>query len=672
MKEKPIISPFQALTLLIKTYRNDAQNLAIYNHCITFYLVGMRSQSDADIFEQLMDEPCLAPYTVKADKITINQDPVRRYFESYLSYETLMSSLSQLDWKCLKQHDEETFLKHVWSSAAIEDFQYGWEMHAKAMACLQDHSESSQQKIETLYRLMYITMYLNTKDASSVFGEERYFLDNEVRGREYAPVHAIPERLLETMVGFDNPMLPACNLGIMKDFMPLPANDILFSSVINQKRFVNKFTYSPKAVQTQLSFFHGVVPFVGSISGGMARHIIKIHELNNEGRFVYRNNVSQLQCYFKCLFSLSLFISGNHSLDEFVRVLELPEVQYVLEAVDGMSSLTFNNLFKDQNKQAFTRALNRTIQYNDDILQRKNIHHGVKMRVQSVEPVNENRRPVLPSLDSFIIQEFNQTIPLNAISERIKGDATGIRATDRNAIAWLVFTGHNQLLKWLLDYVPGQDVNERNKYLKATALDLALNNGNLVTIRLLMRVRAKATKPPRRLSDYALRDLIHVRCNEGIQILLTLNPSLLNKNDRLGYTPLHRATILGYVDIVQMLLRAGADIRICSTGNAVSLAGQAYPNMTAYEMSCQQLNHHLNPSKARYHIAKYLKLLSKSLEAVNKNQQVRHQFPVSSQNLSQLSIFKSISNPNKTDDFREIQSSVSSIAEITEIAELTC
>jgi ankyrin repeat protein len=65
-------------------------------------------------------------------------------------------------------------------------------------------------------------------------------------------------------------------------------------------------------------------------------------------------------------------------------------------------------------------------------------------------------------------------------------------------------------------------------------------------------------------SSYAFADAIHDAARKGdskkVQALLQADPKLVNEKDNMGDTPLHVAALHGQLEVVQVLLAAGADV----------------------------------------------------------------------------------------------------------------
>lgn len=387
---KTTITVFQALTLLAEKYQGDLTRSAQID---SLYLSGIRNPADQNQLNILLQDDLFNDYIISCKKFDINNDPVRRYFESQLCYETLINTLDDLESIPLGHLNAE--INHLSNKGShsiniklnLKRTQ-NMQQYTNAISALmlqrispaqvdkstmiaidQQAASSRKQKISRLYGcytgIPGGDMLFVTADKLNLFANEKGIYSSADRGR-----------IARVGSESNNPQIVySHHLGIMKAFMPIPQHDPLhFQHNTNYVRHADRKTYREGALQVELAFFNQVTPFSNSISGDMLRQLVVIDRLHKQSKFYYANNPKQLKGYFKNYIALSIYLFGCHSLNEFMSVLQLPEVQYTFRTISTFSDLTLDTLFKDENRPAFHHALFKTIEYNERIISRKKLH----------------------------------------------------------------------------------------------------------------------------------------------------------------------------------------------------------------------------------------------------------------------------------------------------------
>ncbi|RUR18427.1 hypothetical protein ELY21_08180 [Legionella sp. km535] len=408
------ITVFQALTILAQKYRNDESNTETYYKIKSLYLSGVRSPKDAETLDQLLQDDTLSNYEITDDRAAINDDPVRRYFESQLSHETLSDSLDSLDSRRLKRHFESMFirlgestkqylLQYVYgvTKRSIENLSGTQKEYGEGILALKDPTSFQSLKPETgkgkkspeeilqerkdkmtlLAQCSQVAMSVvnnkknNSRYPLNLYSKKDYVFDPPNRGRVARK---------DTVTGHVQ-TVRSNTLGIMRSYMPLRRDDELHSETpARYGRPADNSTYMDDGKEHLIpdrTFATKVAPFVNSISGTMLIQVRAMAQLFRDKKYVYEakgkdaNEIEeQLRNYFKSFISYMTFYYGGHSLNEFISVLELPEVQDEFKNLPGFNSLTLEQLFKIENDDAFERAVEKTIDYNTAILQRKELH----------------------------------------------------------------------------------------------------------------------------------------------------------------------------------------------------------------------------------------------------------------------------------------------------------
>ncbi len=418
------ITVFQALTLLAKAYRNDKDSKSIHTKILHLYLSGIRNQRDSEMLDELLEDKLLNNYTISVKKEEITNDPVRRYFESHLSHQTLLYSLDQLDMKRLTklfdaivgQIGEESqvgILQEINGespssspneySIAVRNLKKSdsypsFKPEDGAGASPDDILDERKKKMLFLAKSMFAALYVEGTTDIPNKPFDIYDRPNNV----YGPLHRGRESRRCPYTGARQEVRPH-TLGIMRSSMPLPVDDALFAekpAELTRPADVHTFKKGSFLIPNQI-FFSKVTPFVNSISGTMLVKLRVIATLLREQKFVYMKpgengeiDTEQLTHYLKAFIAYMIYNAGGHSLSEYISVLQLPEVQEEFSIIPDFSSITLDSLFRKNNMAAFNGAMERTITYNDHILRTKEMHGQLKISHQLNGMMNHKIKPI--------------------------------------------------------------------------------------------------------------------------------------------------------------------------------------------------------------------------------------------------------------------------------------
>lgn len=402
----PLIPPieitvFQALTLLLEKYC-DISNLDedICAQIKSIYLTGVRTTRQRLLLDHLLEDPLLEHYHIKTTKHAINQDPVRRYFESHLCHNTLITSLDDLDAHLLQQHFESIF-NRIEDDAkcmllpiidgrippAQPQFVEYWDGLNKLNRpdSYPLFQVNQKEKLRLIIKCMYAAVFVPEEMPSGFIPLDIYFRTNSIyhksqRGR--ASRRDIDRLNDGHKTQIDQTVCPH-TLGIMRSFMPIAIHDALFNSVPSTfPRAADTFTYTQHRSRiVDRIFSHKVTPFVGSISGTLLVKLRVMAQLLREHQFVYHHDEQQqLVLFMKTFIAYMVYHAGGHSLDEYFQVLELKIVQDEFKSLPGLSNLTLPYLFQENNTKAFDTAIQQTILYNKQILLKKTLHLELETR----------------------------------------------------------------------------------------------------------------------------------------------------------------------------------------------------------------------------------------------------------------------------------------------------
>lgn len=423
------ITIFQSLTLLAQKY----QNTEIYPIIKSLYLSGVETQDDVLILSQLLDDDLVRNHKHITTRDGINNDPFRRYFESQLCHETLAESLDSLNYDLLNDYHLEILnlikanglwrnyeLLLISPASEYEEFYHIRMENTEGIRILNrpDSYETlkpknmvendainiltkRKNKMLVLAKISYASWYFNIMEGNrlplNLYHSDRGHYNNRDRGREYRPGQTVQSQ----------------TLGIMRSYMALPLDDALLSK--QPARYIrpaDQSTFVPGAKQPEQGFKSLVSPFSNSISGTMLAQLRVMAKLMSTDDFVYHENEAQLKLYFKTYIAYMIYYSGGHTLDEYIRVLQLPEIKEAFKNVPGFEGLTLNNLFKDENNVAFESTVSKTILYGQHIINKKQVGMEIPSAVRARDINKQNKLSFFHTQDnSFSKTGMNVTTP---------------------------------------------------------------------------------------------------------------------------------------------------------------------------------------------------------------------------------------------------------------------
>lgn len=329
--------------------------------------------------------------------ITI-EDPVWRYFETHLAYEVLQEEIEIMDLDTIK--DLFTYLRNLASNNLSEnenkiidiliegksassfnnfilDEYHDLIIKLKLSPDYQVYSSSNKIKLLLLAQISFLTFELtgarNLLPYHGLYSDGFYHPSNRGRiskgGSNYQEQYEVHSQ----------------HLGIMKSYMPLPMNDIALApkpgdflrgadrSNLDHKSAwaANTFSLTIHEDKFNDQAYSLLNTFSNSISGLTLMHMRMLIRCNES--FLLFHNYEKLHNYLKCLFSLMAFTTGGHSYHELYFPLTISEIQSEFKHIKSFEKMNFKTLLIE-NKKSVSTALEATLKYNRQILNRKNIH----------------------------------------------------------------------------------------------------------------------------------------------------------------------------------------------------------------------------------------------------------------------------------------------------------
>jgi ankyrin repeat protein len=151
-------------------------------------------------------------------------------------------------------------------------------------------------------------------------------------------------------------------------------------------------------------------------------------------------------------------------------------------------------------------------------------------------------------------------------------------------IHFAVREGHIEIVQMLLD--AGAD-SEWNGHYGSSLIDMARERGYDEVATLLEKARDRhgRTAPSETREDHPIHIAAQANDVKRVRQLLDADPSLVNRGDRAGGTPLHRATASSARNVIELLLERGADIHAIHGAGLGSSGGFAPYDVQAIDIA---------------------------------------------------------------------------------------
>ncbi len=408
---KQIITPGQALLLLIDHYQHDPNKLLILKK---LYLSGVQSDQDTITLNNFFSEPLLEAYDITRNMHDINNDSSRRYFETHLAYETLRNQLANLSITDLKSHNgllgtqlyslpPDDLVDAVDTLNGIgEDDEYAYSIsRVQKGEVFTDFLPEEQKKIGLLLKISFLGInhaYYNNPPIN-IYGKGIFSEDE--RGKKLTPQQGSTRN---------------ASFGLLKGEMPIAQDDLAFSGTTpsylkpsDQSHFVEQSTW------VQSNFKKLTHPFSNSISGTVLGQLRTLADFQDRYGSVFTQSTKKMCDFLKLMICTRLYMSGGHTLNEYVSPIQLPEVQAAFFLQD-LDKVNLESLFYEGNEVAFNEAMRKTIAYNKKIMQRENVRSellerppsaAIQAKIDALETEQQSKSKVSLQLEQQSIQIDN-------------------------------------------------------------------------------------------------------------------------------------------------------------------------------------------------------------------------------------------------------------------------
>lgn len=379
------ISPAHALILIIADRKSKTHTPEQLEKLSKLLLVGVQNDADQEYFQSLLQDPVLSGHNVSTTPTVIDNCKVRRFFETLLCYETLKDSIYTLDAVQLEKFYNNLMHMHAKYYHTKLASTYGktlkeyyddkpkeyLDSHFRIdnEPCLVDHFDEAQRKklhqiVESCIRCVLCTQKPGLRDGlptfRSVFENNTFFSES---------------RRMQRKLVQEKRTLPSKNFGVIFSITNIENIDTPIASCKYEYTYIKsseKATYVATHEWARFVFPMLMHPFSNGASGTVLGQLKLLYHFGNhkanKSASAKKSDHQFVKNYLKNLICLMLFLSGGHSLYEYVYPLAIPAVRDSLKAFMGEEEITFEDLFLHSNDAAFARTLSKTIEYSNQVI----------------------------------------------------------------------------------------------------------------------------------------------------------------------------------------------------------------------------------------------------------------------------------------------------------------
>jgi hypothetical protein len=428
-----ILSISESILLAIDAYKKAKVGTSSLLKLYMLYIEGVKTVVDQTLISQINKVLTAKNYTVSADPRTINEDPTKRFFETYLAYYLLKNNAAELDHQELEQfttniknrllalpekEDSHTKLK-------VENILEGNVKEKKLTKYEKEYAELIAQLTKNKFyklpakackNLLQIAAgvsfsTLNTQVDSSmpvdIYADSVFTMGMDGRGR-------INKK------GNDNVKTTA--KGLMKSTTPL----YRYGNLVNRvhKKYGDKKQYSPfqrsvdqSGYRIENYWVHRLFSLQTQVysNGVSSTTLAQIRNMILEKRLGHSYCKGFFQKHMTVFASLMVYNSGGHSFYEVFEVLKMRlcreligDDPTILEAIEH-DILMYTWLYVDQ-PEAFEKAMGSTLKYMDAILSQKILNAQFKTKYMTENVESGAQITLHRALVNSSIQEFEELL----------------------------------------------------------------------------------------------------------------------------------------------------------------------------------------------------------------------------------------------------------------------
>jgi translation initiation factor 2 beta subunit (eIF-2beta)/eIF-5 len=364
---------------------------------IKLFILGARNTKERKTIRELFHNPLLAEYTVSSCSHIINEDPVRRFFETHLAQASLCDGLRQV---CISDlHKHFSVLISILGSfePEFEDEQHLFDCVRKDIGvdfralyrCIDQQEFSSdeahqlkfsQEDWDKMMLLWFVWSYSYKASGFNEYLPIDIYDKGDFDGKNRSRRDRLPKKY--------DPMY-SNNLGVFKSIMPTPAYSTMRTKHVTEGTVLSDYRTYTSGPWSKYNFSHLVHPFCNSISGTTLVQLRVFAAIKRDKQLAPHDPFVSLQedntplkgklaDYFRIFSALLLYGCGGHSWFEFLAPITLRDVREEFSDIPGFEGLDMEYILFHNNEGAIIESIQESIHYNNHMLQRAKMHEQLK------------------------------------------------------------------------------------------------------------------------------------------------------------------------------------------------------------------------------------------------------------------------------------------------------
>ncbi|WP_298627782.1 ankyrin repeat domain-containing protein [uncultured Legionella sp.] len=508
--EQRNLTPGQSIFLAIKACKEDGVAKEIIDELKSLYLNGVRTSSDKDTITQigqhLNDNHNFYITTRHED---INNDPIRRYFETHTAYQMLEDSATSLKTEELREFTNN-LTKNLYKHMPIEDqrimeYILAGVMHKSLNKYEQEYAEMiGQLKSHNFHGLSPKACDNLCEIArSTILATNNTMFDKQMPADIYAESIFTMGMDGRGRTGRGDPNREGSSFkGLIREGTPLPEGDIARSTQSPFLRSADQASYMIESQWSQHLFSRQTQVFSNGIS---STTLATLRNILMQKRLGHDHQADDFQSYMTAFASLMVFNSGGHSLFEIFEVFKLPQLREVMIEA-GVDTLIDEDTLLDEwllkgQSDALDKAFEASSKYFDEF--------GAEIILsQTNSPAIENKNGTIVhqaviDLDADKFAEFLKTNELE-IAELID-EKNSSQYTAFMVAAQIGKVDHVKML-----YEAGAKVTEsmpqKGRKIGVSALEIAIKSEKFPVVKYLLELENVPELTIKKADEGDLRD----------------------------------------------------------------------------------------------------------------------------------------------------------------------